>query len=563
MINIEEKRGKKATGYTTLHISFNYKQEIVDIVKQCEGAQYDKKEKIWEVPITNLTYLLDYLTPIDDINLKLFEEKPKQYIKYEQPQTNNDKIKLFKHQEEAVEFGLNNNKWLLLDVAGLGKSLSLIKLAEELKEREGIEHCLIICGLNSLKRNWKSEIKKCSNLDSIIIGEYISKKGTVYTKSIAERIEQLKNPIKEFFVIINIESLRDEKIVDAIMKGKNKFQMIGFDEMHMSRNSQSLQGKNCLKTSAKYQIGMTGTLLLNNPLDTYFALKWIGAENSSFTNFRYHYCVYGGPFNNELVGYQNTDQLKEQIEKYSLRRTKDIIKGLPPKNIINEFVEMDDKQSKFYEGIKQGILKERKSGVRLLTQNLLAMTTRFRQATECPSILTNEDIPSAKIDRCVDLCDQILSDPNEKIVIFSYFKETCNVLMERLSQYNPVLCTGEIPDNIVDQRKYMFNNDDEHRILIGTGQKMGTGHSLNAKCSYLICLGYPYTFGMLSQWSDRVHRVDNKRPAFIYLLWTLDTFDEYQKELIDMKGAIADYIIDDELSPEIMDKLKKYIEELK
>ena len=97
------------------------------------------------------------------------------------------------------------------------------------------------------------------------------------------------------------------------------------------------------------------------------------------------------------------------------------------------------------------------------------MTTRFRQATECPSILTNEDIPSAKIDRCVDLCDQILSDPNEKIVIFSYFKETCNVLMERLSQYNPVLCTGEIPDNIVDQRKYMFNNDDEHRILIGTG----------------------------------------------------------------------------------------------
>ena len=30
-----------------------------------------------------------------------------------------------------------------------------------------------------------------------------------------------------------------------------------------------------------------------------------------------------------------------------------------------------------------------------------------------------------------------------------------------------------------------------------------------------------------------------------------------------MKGAIADYIIDDELSPEITDKLKKYIEELK
>lgn len=564
MINIEEKRGKKATGYTTLYISFNYKQEIVDIVKQCEGAQYDKKNKIWEVPITNLTYLLDYLTPIDDINLKLFKEESKQYIKYNSNNNNsNDKIKLFKHQEEAVEFGLNNNKWLLLDVPGLGKSLTAMKLAEELKEREGIEHCLIICGLNSLKRNWKSEIKKCSNLDSIIIGEYISKKGKVYTKSIPERVEQLKNKINEFFVIINIESLRDEKIVDAIMNGQNKFQMMVLDEAHTCKSNTSQQGKNLLKTSSNYQLGMTGTLLLNSPLDTYVALKWIGAENSSFTNFRYHYCVYGGPFNNELVGYQNTDQLKEQIDQFSLRRTKDIIKGLPPKNIINEFVEMDDKQVKFYENIKQGILNERKSGVRLLTQNLLAMTTRFRQATECPQILTNEDIPCAKIDRCIDLCEQILSDPNEKVVIFSYFKETCNVLMERLSQYNPVLCTGEVPDDIVDQRKHIFNNDNEHRILIGTGQKMGTGHSLNTKCSYLICLGYPWTAGLLDQWSDRVHRVDNKRPAFIHLIWTLDTFDEYQKELIETKGAIANYMIDDEISSETMDKLRKYIEELR
>ena len=155
------------------------------------------------------------------------------------------------------------------------------------------------------------------------------------------------------------------------------------------------------------------------------------------------------------------------------------------------------------------------------------MTTRFRQATECPQILTTENISSAKIERCISLCDQILSDPNEKVVIFTFFKETCNQLMEKLAHYNPVLCTGDVPDDIVDQRKYMFNNDNEHRILIGTGQKMGTGHSLNYKCSYLICLGYPYTFGMLSQWCDRVHRLDNKRPAFIYLLWTLDTFDEY------------------------------------
>ena len=30
-----------------------------------------------------------------------------------------------------------------------------------------------------------------------------------------------------------------------------------------------------------------------------------------------------------------------------------------------------------------------------------------------------------------------------------------------------------------------------------------------------------------------------------------------------MKGAMADYIVDDEQSPELMNKLRKYIEDLK
>ena len=306
---------------------------------------------------------------------------------------------------------------------------------------------------------------------------------------------------------------------------------------------------------------MTGTLLLNNPLDTYVALKWIGAEHSSYTNFRYHYCVYGGPFNNELVGYQNTDQLKEQIENFSLRRTKDLIKDLPAKNIINEFVEMDDKQSKFYENIKKGILNERKSGVRLFPANLLAMTTRFRQATECPSILTKEDIPSAKIERAVDLCDQLLSDPKEKVVIFTFFKETCDVLMDRLKQYNPLLCTGDIPDDIVNQRKDIFNSDDEHRILIGIIKKMSVGFTLN-RASYLIMLSEDWTKGGNDQAHDRIHRINNKSPAFIYNLITIDTFDEYVHELVGVKGALASYIIDGDIESTQLNILKKYISSL-
>ena len=93
--------------------------------------------------------------------------------------------------------------------------------------------------------------------------------------------------------------------------------------------------------------------------------------------------------------------------------------ALPPKNIIDEYVQMDSPQQIFYDNIKDGIV-DQVDKVKMHTANLLAMVTRLRQATEFPQLLTSDkNIRSAKIERCLDLVDQILSDPNEKVVIFN------------------------------------------------------------------------------------------------------------------------------------------------
>lgn len=43
MINITEKDSTKMPGETSLYVTFNYKPEIVEILKQCEVYNYDKK----------------------------------------------------------------------------------------------------------------------------------------------------------------------------------------------------------------------------------------------------------------------------------------------------------------------------------------------------------------------------------------------------------------------------------------------------------------------------------------------------------------------------------------
>lgn len=559
MIYIKERITKHVPGMTSFFIKIDNKQYLKDIVAQIKTINiydFNKKTLEWEIPSIYLAELIDKLCIYDDLDLSIlkYKEEPDKIYKL-----SNYKTKPFKYQEEGIQYGLNHDNWLLLDAPGLGKSLQLIYLAEELKKRENIKHCLIVCGVNTLKTNWKKEIQKHSKLDCVILGEKINSKGNISFGSISDRLEQLKNPIKEFFVIVNIESLRDDRIIKTILNGKNKFDMIVVDEIHCCKSNSSQQGKNLLKLSKiKYKIGATGTLLLNSPLDSYVPLKWIGAERAAQSTCKYFYQVYGGQFGKEFLGYRNLDTLKQQLSAYTLRRDKSLL-NLPPKNIIEEYVDMSDKQQLFYNNIKSGI-KDQIDKVDLKPNIILSMAMRLRQATACPSILTTENIPSAKIDRTCDLVEQITSTGN-KVVIFSTFKETVSELEKRLIEYNPLIGTGDIEDEIISKNIDKFQNEEENKIFIGTWQKCGTGFTLT-RANYMIFIDTPWTPAQLEQACDRIYRIGTTGAVFIYNLITNNTVDERVLEIVNDKEAVSDYVIDGTITKKSLESLKKYIVEL-
>ena len=559
MIVIKEDKHNKLGGINSLFLSFSNipNQDILSILKSCDVYNYNTKTHEWEFLINSLAYLLDNLTYFDDITLQLKQEDIK-IIKQEKLITK-QKSKLFKHQEEAVIYGLNTDKWLLLDAPGLGKSLTTITLAEELKARGELEHCLIICGINSLKTNWEAEVKKHSNLDSIIIGKKITSTGNIVYESVAKRAEQLKNKINEFFVIINVESLRDKVIIDAINNSENKFDMILIDEVHKCKSSVSLQGSNLLSLDAKYIIAMTGTLLLNSPLDSYVPLALIGKEKkNNITNFKKTFCVYDNMTKGRIIGFKNLDILKDEIESCSLRRTKDLLE-LPPKNIINEIIEMNDNHFKFYNNIKQGI-KDECNKIQLKTNNLLSLITRLRQATSCPNVLTTNIIESTKIERCCELVEEIVSN-GDKVVIFSNFKEPVYTLQEKLKEYSPLIATGDIEESIVADNIYKFQNNEINKVFIGTIQKLGTGFTLT-KASYAIFIDLPWTYSLQEQAEDRIYRIGSEKPVFIYRLVCKNTIDELVLSIVERKDAISKYIIDDVQNEQLLEVLKQYILDL-
>ena len=142
MIHIEERVTSKVPGITSVFVSFDYNKEIVDEMKQIPCYNFSKRTKEWEVPIVYLSQVIDRLTCFDDIALKCCNIELPEFKQFD---LGPYKTTPFEYQLEGINYGLNNPRWLLLDPPGLGKTLQLTYLAEELYKRGEVSHCLVIC----------------------------------------------------------------------------------------------------------------------------------------------------------------------------------------------------------------------------------------------------------------------------------------------------------------------------------------------------------------------------------------------------------------------------------
>lgn len=556
MVNIEEITPISIPGATSLLLHFAYNEEYVAMVKSFNPIKYHKELKAWELPVTYLAEIINKFIIYEDIDIQL---KPQEKIDYDSIKLPSFKTKPYQYQLDGIKYGITHESWLLLDEAGLGKSLQLIYIAQELKKLHNIKHCLIICGVNTLKYNWKKEIQKHSDLDCVILGERINKRGRAVIGSVSDRLNHLKSDIPEYFIITNIETVRDDNIAKAINDPKNGIDMIVIDEVHRVKDPNSQQGKSVLKLNrAIFRIGATGTPLMNSSTDAYVPLQWTDNNHSTFTNFQNYYAVYN---NKVLVGHKNLKALRYQLACCSLRRTKeDELPDLPEKVLIPEYVEMSPAQESFYENIKHGVVDE-VDKVTINKISLLSLITRLRQATELPSILTTENITSSKIDRACDLTEQILNS-DEKVVIFASFKDTIKELQSKLSKYNPVVCTGDQSDSEISKTIDRFQNDPECKVMLATWQKMGVGITLTA-ASHAIFISTPWTDGEFSQACDRLHRIGAKGTVFIHDLIIANTIDERVWELINEKKALSDYVVDNVEDDRVMQALWQYLIDLK
>lgn len=541
MIVLEERKAKKIPSVTSIFLPLTeYNPQLFDMVIQMQGTVFHKAEREIEIPANKLMFTVKTLRKFDDVKFIPLKEK-RQSEKTCKGHV--FKVTPYKHQLEAIDYGLNHGGWLLLDDTGLGKTLSMIYLAEMLKEQEGITHCLIICGVNSLKYNWANEIKKYSDLPCRILGQKISRTGKSSFATVAERCAELKRGIKEFFVVTNLETLQNKEFADSFNKSKDTYGMIVVDESHRAKNPTSKSVKTLLKLKSPHCIALTGTMIMNVPENAFVSLKWTGNTNSTFTQFKQMFNVYGGFGGVQVIGYKNLEVLKDLISSCGLRRLKSDVLDLPPKTYIKEYVEMGKQQRDFYESVESGVTEEMNLLDHVPTiMEEITINMRLRQITASPSILSSEVTQSAKLDRLEELVADIVGQ-GDKIVVFCTFKDTVYEVCRRLSEYGALPCTGSETDDEIAVNRNKFDTDPNCKVLVCTWQKMGTGHTITV-ANYAIFVDTPYTSAAFEQACDRIYRIGQKKPAFIITLITKDTYDERVQQIIDTKQELGDVIID-------------------
>lgn len=547
MITINIQKSKQLNTEYSGFVTFDYDPEIVTIVKSIPFRMYDPQTKTWEIPADSIDELMGKFNKWHHI-VNVIGEIPKTSDEPLIPENFEYKTEPYEHQKVSLEFGMKYNRWFLGDEQGLGKTKQAIDIAIARKIKYGYKHCLIVCGVNTLKWNWVNEILTHSNEKPWILGQKEGRNGTIKIGSTKDKLADLEYLKREetstYFIITNVESFRDEKIANAIKElcDKKIINMCVADEMHKMKNPTSQQTKGFLKCLPECRIGMTGTPLMNNPLDLYVILRWLGYETHAFYSFKQHYCVMGGYGGYEIIGYRNMQELTAKVKDIMLRRLKTDVLDLPEKIYVDEYVDMTPKQSVIYKEVECSV----KANIDLIksNNNPLSQLIRLRQATGYTGILSSEVQESAKLDRMIELVEEVIEN-GRKCLIFSNWTQMTDIISERILSmgWAPLVITGETKDENRQLYVELFQTRENNPVLIGTIGAMGTGLTLTAATT-IIFVDEPWNKALFDQAVDRAHRIGTTSNITIYSLMCKDTIDERIHQIIYKKGEMSDAIID-------------------
>lgn len=418
-------------------------------------------------------------------------------------------MKLYQHQEEALERTKSFNRVAYYHEMGLGKTFTGSEKMRMLNNNVN----LIICQKSKVA-DWLEHCE--TNMTPKFVIFDLTKK-------------------KDFDLFFSWRNKEDRKIgvinYELVFRREELANLQDFtlllDESSMIQNDRAKRTKAILKLNAQNVILLSGTPVGGKYENLYSQLKLLGwkiTKKEFWNNYiNYEMVQYGGPFSPmipKIKGYKNVDELKKMLKFYGADFLKsDEVFDLPGQN----FNEIKVPISKEYKDFKK-------------EKYICIDDKEFIGDTPLKTMLYARMMCSTynkyKLDAFVDLIDST----DDRLIVFYNFTDELEAMKDLIGKRAFSVVNGAERD--LDAYENVSNS-----ITFVQYQAGAMGLNLQ-KANKIIYYSLPLSSELYEQSKKRIHRIGQNRPCFYYLLLAENSIEERIKTTLDKRNDYTQELFD-------------------
>ena len=443
------------------------------------------------------------------------------------------KVNLYPYQKEGIRFAAKAGKAIIADEMGLGKTIQAIGTAELLRKEGLIGSVLVLCP-TSLKYQWRSEIKKFTDAEVFVIeGSHLKRK------------EAYNRP--EPYKIISYNSAAN----DIKILGSLQTDMLIMDEVQRLKNWNTQISRAARKIEADYSVILSGTPLENKLDELYSIVEFVdNFRLAPYYLFKDKHIITDET--GKVLGYKNLNDIGKKLSDILIRRRKKDVKlQMPERSDKNLFIPMTNEQKDMHQEwqnqVRLLVLKWRK--MHFLSdkdrKRLLLFLSQMRMVCDSSYILDQKTRYDTKVDECVNIICDIISEESEKVVVFSQWERMTRLIAKELEkkEIGFEYLHGGVPSekrkNLVDN----FMNEPSSRVFLSTDAG-STGLNLQSAAT-IINIDLPWNPAVLEQRIGRIYRLGQQNNIQVINLVTPHSIEEEMLGKLRFKTSMFEGVLDD------------------
>ncbi|MBC8234222.1 DEAD/DEAH box helicase [bacterium] len=444
-----------------------------------------------------------------------------------------NRIDEFPHQIEAARRALKNmrGRALLADEVGLGKTIEAGIILKELILR-GLVRKILILTPASLVTQWKQELET-KFFEKFVINRHV-------------------NGWEEHNKIIaSLDLAKGDKHAAKIHQ--IDYDLVIIDEAHRLKNRHTKAWQFVNKIKKKYILMLTATPVHNDLMELYNLITLLKPGQLGTTRkFRSDFIATG-----DAKKPKNQVELKRLLSEVMIRnRRSNTEVKIPPRTVYAYNTELSKSESELYRQLndfskshadsRQDILhfillqKQFCSSTRALSLSLRSiMNSHPKWKNDIGDLAHMAE--SIEINTKLSGVKQILKQAQDRVIIFTDFRPTCEYLEQELSQEGYSVCVfhGGLNRRQRDHNIETFAKDGDALICTKAGAE---GRNLQF-CNIMVNFDLPWNPMLVEQRIGRIHRIGQKREVFVFNLSLKKTIEEYILELLTNKLKMFEIVI--------------------